>query len=122
MPSDRLTSDHLANERTHLAYVRSAVALISFGITINRFSVYLRDVRGGISHLGGWWSFADPAHLGIAMVVFGVVLVVAAALRFTRVTDEIERGTYKPSSAMAWAASGAVVLLGVLSLTWVLGR
>lgn len=32
---------HLGNERTHLAYLRTTVSLIGFGITINRFSTYL---------------------------------------------------------------------------------
>jgi putative membrane protein len=34
-------SEHLANERTHLAYIRTAVSVIGLGIAINRFSLYL---------------------------------------------------------------------------------
>jgi uncharacterized membrane protein YidH (DUF202 family) len=34
-------TDHLSNERTYLAYLRTGVSLMSFGIAINRFSIFL---------------------------------------------------------------------------------
>lgn len=38
-------AEHLANERTHLAYMRTAIAVISLGITMNRFSRYLTETE-----------------------------------------------------------------------------
>ena len=35
--------DHLANERTFLAWVRTGVATIVFGFAIGRFSIALRE-------------------------------------------------------------------------------
>ena len=44
-------SEHLANERTILAWVRTAIAVMTLGIAINRFSLFLiefaRMVPGG---------------------------------------------------------------------------
>ena len=37
----KFVTNHLANERTFLAYLRTAVSLMSFGIAINRFSFFL---------------------------------------------------------------------------------
>ncbi|HEY5807932.1 MAG TPA: DUF202 domain-containing protein [Povalibacter sp.] len=37
-------TDHLANERTHLAYVRTAVALFAFGITLHQFSWFMSEL------------------------------------------------------------------------------
>jgi len=41
--ASRFVTNHLANERTFLAYLRTAVSLMSFGIAINRFSFFLRE-------------------------------------------------------------------------------
>jgi putative membrane protein len=42
--------DHLANERTYLAWMRSAIALIGFGVIIVR----LRIQRPPVSFGNGW--------------------------------------------------------------------
>lgn len=38
---DSAMRDHLANERTLLAWVRTALALIAFGVAIEKFTVFL---------------------------------------------------------------------------------
>ena len=35
-------SDHAANERTFLAWVRTAIAMMAFGFVIERFDLFLR--------------------------------------------------------------------------------
>ena len=37
-------SDHAANERTFLAWVRTAIAVMAFGFLIERFDLFLRYV------------------------------------------------------------------------------
>ncbi|MCG2888420.1 MAG: DUF202 domain-containing protein [Sulfolobales archaeon] len=34
-------SDHLANERTFLAWVRTGIALIGFGLVIAKFAIFI---------------------------------------------------------------------------------
>ncbi len=36
--------DHLANERTFLAWVRTSVAIVVFGFAIGRFAIALRQL------------------------------------------------------------------------------
>ena len=38
-------SDHAANERTFLAWVRTAIAVLGFGFVVERFDVFLRVAR-----------------------------------------------------------------------------
>lgn len=44
-PSRARASDVLANERTFLAYARTALAFIAFGFVIARFSVFIREAE-----------------------------------------------------------------------------
>src|SRR5690349_22477247 len=88
-------SEHLANDRTYLAYLRTAISLISFGVTINRFSLYLiqsdKVSERALSH----WNLAEVGRLGLGMVILGLILLVWAAIYFTRVSGAIDRGNYK---------------------------
>jgi hypothetical protein len=53
----RPVGDHLANERTYLAWLRTALSISAFGIAINRFSLY---------PIGDWYQHARPARTGAA--------------------------------------------------------
>ncbi|HOK48281.1 MAG TPA: DUF202 domain-containing protein, partial [Bryobacteraceae bacterium] len=63
--TDASARDHLANERTFLAWLRTAVALISLGIAINRFSLYLSRLEETTAKRLGEGSFVDAERLGL---------------------------------------------------------
>jgi putative membrane protein len=75
-------SDHAANERTFLAWVRTAIALMAFGFEIERFDLFLRyaaplDAQQNIAPHGG--AFANAA--GLAFIVLGMTIIVIAGWR-----------------------------------------
>jgi putative membrane protein len=77
-------NDTLANERTYLAYVRTALAFIGFGFVIARFSLFEREFEA-ISHVTTQTpNISTP--FGTAMAVFGVIIAVMGAWRYS-VTD-----------------------------------
>lgn len=88
-------SEHLANERTHLAYVRTAIALITLGITVNRFSIFLIEherldmTRRPLGILNG------TKYAGFGMVVYGLLVMVLALRRYHTVDRAIERLDYR---------------------------
>lgn len=111
-------TEHLANERTHLAYVRTAVALFAFGITLNQFSYFIMEshaVRNPQGLIAGW-------RVGLGMVLLGMALALWSALRFDKVTADIDRGTYRPSRLAMWTLSLALLLLGAGATLWLLWR
>jgi putative membrane protein len=105
----------LANERTHLAWLRTGIALVSFGITINRFSLYLNEQhRAPASH--GRWVLVDVEHLGIGMVLLGIVLLLYAAARYEQVRRDIEQRCYHPRQQIVLAITLVIILLAGSSL------
>jgi len=77
-------NDTLANERTFLAYVRTALAFIAFGFVIARFSLFARELallmHGVRSGPGISTAF------GTAMALFGIYIALLGAWRYS-VTD-----------------------------------
>ncbi len=83
-------SDHAANERTFLAWVRTGIAVIAFGFVIEKFNLFLDAIAKSTA--------ADPTHrypienlsgplgryIGLTLIFGGLLLLLFATMRFLR--------------------------------------
>jgi putative membrane protein len=111
-------SEHLANERTYLAYLRTAVSLISFGITVNRFSLFLIQSKEAPEKAVQRFDLVGVSRIGFGMVVFGLVLLLWAGAHSAKVGRGIDRGDYRPNQVSIWVITLGVLLGGGISLIW----
>jgi putative membrane protein len=91
-------SDHAANERTYLAWVRTGIAITAFGFVIEKFNLFIltlastaiadQSQRLQLAALAGRVGRYD----GLALIAGGVVLVVLATVRFIRITRFLDDG------------------------------
>lgn len=116
--------EHQANERTFLAWLRTAIALIAFGLTIARFGYLLYELQSSVqSATATARIFQNPLAssqiLGTGLISIGVIIILFAVWQYNRVFWQIERADYKPSRLVVWITAGLVVILGILSLPFV---
>jgi putative membrane protein len=106
------TSDHLANERTLLAWIRTSIAIIVFGFVIARFGIALRQLvaLSGRSTPPGGPGYS--AYLGAAFVAIGVLFAAGGWAHYARTRTAIERGDFQPSSRAGAALALFVALFG----------
>ncbi|MCS4280098.1 YidH family protein [Stenotrophomonas rhizophila] len=107
---------HLGNERTHLAYLRTTVSLIGFGITINRFSTYL--IQNDQAPEGGRLMLHDAGNAGFGMVLLGLALLVWSLVRYQLVTRDIERGLVNPRHRATIGFTIGLLVMGGLTAVW----
>ncbi|HEY0504445.1 MAG TPA: DUF202 domain-containing protein [Lysobacter sp.] len=107
---------HLANERTHLSYLRTTVSLVGFGITLNRFSIYL--IQQGKTADDTRLMLRSAGNAGVGMVVLGLLLLLWSIYRYWRVGQDIERGQYVARQRGTMVASAGLFLLGGLTAVW----
>ncbi|HEY2379268.1 MAG TPA: DUF202 domain-containing protein [Gemmatimonadaceae bacterium] len=115
-------SEHLSNERTHLAYVRTAISLISLGITVNRFSIYLIENGGPDADRRPLGLLRDTKQIGLGMVLFGFLLMVLSLHRYLRVDRAIDRLDYKPERFFVEGLTLSALFIGALSIIWLFLR
>jgi putative membrane protein len=87
--------DHLANERTFLAWVRTGVAIVVFGFAIGRFAIAIRELmrnQGLASRTGGF-----SVWLGTIAILAGVLLTLAGLFRYRRTREDLEAGRFEPA-------------------------
>ena len=108
-------TDHSANERTFLAWVRTAIAVMAFGFLVERFDLFLGfaapSLAGeALSHTGQ--RFGNIA--GLSLIVLGTAMIALAAWRFLQTAKAIdsEERRHGPGSRIDVALAGLLVLLG----------
>ncbi|MBD0309632.1 MAG: DUF202 domain-containing protein [Microcoleus sp. T1-bin1] len=115
--------EHQANERTFLAWLRTSIALIGFGFAIARFGLFLREMQISLSNQDiPTHSFISSQTLGIGLVIVGIIIIVLAVWRYNQVFWQIEQGNYQPNRLMVWLTATIVILLGLLSIPFLLWR
>jgi len=114
--SIRNFSDHAANERTFLAWVRTSIAVTAFGFLVERFDLFLAAIAPttAASKLAIHRS-AFGREAGLILIMAGVAMVVLAAVRFARTAKEIDKAEIVPGtgSRLDIALAALLALLGV---------
>lgn len=96
--------DHLANERTYLAWMRTAIALLGFGILIVKFRM-LQSSEAPSS--GNGW------RLGLVFSLTGLLMVLISTQHYFAVRRDIDENTYEPPDRWVILSSVAFMLLGI---------
>lgn len=97
--------DHLANERTYLAWMRSGIALMGFGVLIVRLRI-LRPPMAPQPPGTGW-------KLGLMFAIAGLLSVFLSTQHYFAVRNDIEEDTYEPPDRWVILSSLTIVLLGL---------
>jgi putative membrane protein len=95
--------DHLANERTYLAWMRTAIALMGFGVLIARFRLLQ---PANVPTSGNGWK------LGLVFSLVGLMTVLLSTRHYFAVRCDIDENTYEPSDRWVILFSLAIILLG----------
>lgn len=109
-------SEHLANERTILAWIRTAIAIMTLGVAINRFSLFLMEVHQIVP--GSSATNRHVEKLGIGLVILGIVVMCGAITHYLHVGRTIESETYRPANLFLVVTSIAIVAMGGSALFW----
>jgi putative membrane protein len=104
-------TDRLANERTFLAYLRTALSCIGFGFVVARFGLFVRELT---AQTGMSEPSPISAPLGVVLICAGIVVAVFGGYRYIAVERAIAQG--RQSGLSIGAALAAVAVLCVLGI------
>jgi inner membrane protein YidH len=112
--------DHLANERTFLAWIRTGVATIVFGFAVGRFSIALQEFlqfeKKPVSTPG------LTAWLGMISILAGVLLIAAGLYRYRQTRLQIDTNSFEPAGTIIDLVAVLLALFGIVLagyLAWI---
>ena len=114
------TNEYLANERTFLAWIRTAIASISLGFVIARFSFWLREIAISSGRDADIPRTGLSLPMGLGMMAFGAVMTLLAAYRYQSIHRAIQQDLSHPRSTIIIITTGAVVLLAVVLILYLI--
>ncbi len=107
---DRRLADHLANERTLLAWSRTGIAIIALGFVVARFGLLIRELAQS-----GAPSAAPAASgvIGIALTIFGAIITALSLARYLQIERGIERGQPQVETRLGVALAVGLTIAGL---------
>ena len=116
--TSKKVSDHLANERTFLAWIRTGLATITFGFVVERFGLLLRE----LGFKGNTTIIPSPlsSFFGVSLTILGVIIMIVALLGFLYNRRSIDAECFHPSASFAIILTILASLIGALLAIYLL--
>jgi putative membrane protein len=109
--SSNRAGDHLANERTFLAWVRTSVAIVVFGFAIGRFAIAIRQLTAFQGHPSKTTGLS--VWMGMTSILAGVVMVVAGLARYRKTRAQLDEGRFEPAGFIVDLVTILTALFGL---------
>ena len=113
-------SDHLANERTFLAWIRTSIGIMAFGFVVVKFSLFVKQIslilgKADIIHSKGYSGI-----LGIVLVAVGTVTSVLSYIQYKHSEKQIDSGDYKHSSILITVLTAFIFLVSIFFIVYLI--
>lgn len=115
-----LAREHLANERTFLAWVRTGIAIMAFGFVVVKSAMFVEDRT-----IAGAEESVIPGELftavvGIVLVIAGSLITLASYFRYRQTKKQLRMGIYNHSSAVLAMLTLGVLLVSALLIVYLI--
>lgn len=111
--------EHLANERTFLAWIRTSIALMGFGFVIVKFALFLKQLSL-LLEKGVEVSHGFSAMVGVVMVAVGVILAVFAFIQYKINNKHLQNNYYAPRSVLSIVITLIMIVGGIVMIVYLL--
>lgn len=115
-------TDLAANERTYLAWVRTAIAMMAFGFLIEKFQLFLRIMSIQAHIKQNLQSSVAVEALGLAMMVVSMFIMIGATVRYLvqrkHILEREEIGALSATIGFTLSAFLVIIALLLTAYLW----
>jgi len=116
--------DHMANERTFLAWIRTSISIMAFGFVVEKFAFFINN----LSYLLSKSNLPEAAPsssgyskiIGIILVAMGALMGVLSFIRYKKVEREIDEGAYRPSLMLDILVAMGILTIGIFLVLYMI--
>jgi putative membrane protein len=109
--------DQLANLRTLLAWVRTAITIMAFGFVVAKFGLLLRELPGTHHHP---LELHFATLIGTALVAVGGVFLVLSMLDYLNIRRQIEHQVIAISNLVPVLLTALLIVLATVLAVYIL--
>lgn len=113
------TSDYLANERTFLAWLRTSVALMGFGLILVKFSVFLKQITLLDSNRVIIHTQKDYSGLtGMVLVAAGMVTLFLSYLNYRSTQRKIKENIFVGNNTLILIVTVLIMSVSIFLIAY----
>lgn len=113
-------TDHLANERTFLAWIRTSIALIGFGFVIVKFALFVHQISLAMGGTQVPPAKGRSAIIGVVMIAFGAVIALLSYMRYRGIEKQLNNNEYSPSPLLSMVVTVTIIIASLLLVIYLL--
>lgn len=113
-------SDHLANERTFLAWIRTSIALMGFGFVIVKFAIFIRQITIVLGNKELSPGKTHSAITGVVMVALGAITATLAYFRYRSIEKQLNKNVYFHSDWIITLVTISLIIGSILLVVYLL--
>lgn len=127
LPSSSNRRDHLANERTFLAWIRTSIGIMAFGFVVEKFALFIKQMSLFLSHQGiqqtpelSHMHQSSSSLFGIFLVGIGALIALFAFFKYRRIERQIEEDDFQHSAKLAVFVTVLVVVIAAFLIIYLI--
>lgn len=113
------SKEHLANERTFLAWVRTSISLMGFGFVIVKFTLFLKELAFALD-TPDLASKSYSSGVGIIMVALGILISVLAYIQYKKNEKQLNNDIFVSSSLLSLFTMLIILIGGIVLIIYLL--
>ncbi|WP_075051739.1 DUF202 domain-containing protein [Hydrotalea sp.] len=115
------TSDHLANERTFLSWIRTSIGIMAFGFVVVKFSLFVKQISLILGKSAPAPTGSSSGIIGIVLVAVGTGILLLSYVRYKKIEKQLINGQYRHSSRLVSILTIGIFLVSILLLIYLMG-
>ncbi|TDE09173.1 YidH family protein [Dyadobacter psychrotolerans] len=113
-------ADHLANERTYLAWIRTGIGIMAFGFVVVKFSLFVKQIGLALGTKVNTPSHGYSAIIGIVLVAMGVLAILFSFWQYRKTDQQLRSSTYQPSNVLTTVLTGMILLISIVLIVYLI--
>lgn len=114
------TTDHLANERTYLAWMRTSIGIMAFGFVVVKFSIFVKRISLLLGQPVVVSNKGYSAIVGIVLVLIGTITTIFSYIRYRQSEKQIREGAYVHSTGLITIITVFILTISVLLIAYLI--
>ncbi len=115
--------EHLANERTLLAWIRTSIGIMAFGFVVVKFSLFIEQISHLLNNnmtIPHQTQRGYSSLIGILLVTVGVIVLMLSYIKYKRTEKQFNTETFKPSSILILSLTITILSIGILLILYLM--
>ena len=111
--------EHLANERTLLAWIRTSIGIMAFGFVVVKFSLFIKQISlllgkdVAVPQQQGYSSV-----IGILLVGVGALILLLSYIKYKKTEKQLNSATFRSSSKLVFLLTVVILSISVLLILY----